>query len=143
MEDNNNSEEGVNTNNDQMEREGTFATVKDPTGVDMEVLLREAQTPLYGGSTSNCLTSSLMLLVSCTTFGVPNSFVDELFKLLKETILPKDNSLPKSFYKAKSLLMKLGLSYNSIHACTDGCCLFQKELEDATKCPICQKSRYV
>jgi len=123
--DDNNREEELDANNDPMEREGTSTYVKDPTSVDMQVLLQEVQTLLYARSTSNQLTSTLMLLVSCTTHGISNSFVDKLLKLLKETTLPKDNSLSKSFYEAKNLLMKLGLSYNSIHACRDGCCLFQ------------------
>ena len=66
--------------------------------------------------------------------------MDELLKLLKEIILPGDNSLPKSFKEAKNLLMKLGLSNNSILTCRDGCCLFWKELQDATECPLCHKS---
>jgi hypothetical protein len=86
MQDNDNTYEAVDASNDAMEREGTSTNMNDPTSVDMEVLLREAQTPLYAGSTSNRLTSTLMLLVSCITFGVPNNFVDELLKLLKETI---------------------------------------------------------
>ena len=141
--DNEGSDEEREDNNNPMETRGTTMNIKDPTGIDLEILLREAKTPLYLGSTFNRLTSTLMLLVCCTTFAVPNNFVDELLKLLNETILPKDNTLPKSFYEAKCLLMKLGLSYNSIHACRDGCCLFQKELEDATECPTCHKSRYV
>ena len=39
--------------------------------------------------------------------------------------------------------MKLGLSYNSIHACRGRCCLFRKNLSDATECPTCHKSRVV
>ncbi len=129
--------------NDPMEARGTSCTIDDPSGIALDTLLREARTPLYAGSSSNRLTSILLILVCCTTFGVPNGFVDELLKLLHETILPKDNMFPKTFYEAKCLLMKLGLSYNSIHACRDGCCLFRKELEDATECPKCHKSRYV
>jgi hypothetical protein len=128
--------------NDPMERRSTM-NMKDPGGIDHEILLREAGTPLYEGSPSNRLTSTLLLLVCCTTFAVPNNFVDELLKLLKETILPKDNTLPKSYYEAKCMLMKLGLSYDSIHACRDGCCLFRKDLSDAAECPTCHKSRYV
>jgi len=82
-----NVNDGVDANNDPVEREGTSTNVKDPVGVDMNVLLREAQTPLYAGSIANRLMSTLMLLVSCTTYGVPNRFVDELLKLLKKTIL--------------------------------------------------------
>ena len=124
-------------NNDPMETRGTTTNINDPSGIALDTLLREARTPLYAWSSSNRLTSILMLLVCCTTFAIPNNFVDDLLKLLHETILPKGNMLPKTFYKAKCLLMKSGLSYNSIHACRDGCCLFRKELEDATECPIC------
>ena len=129
--------------NDPMETRGSTVNSEDPSGVDHFILLNEAGTPLYEGSPSNRLTSTLLILLCCTTFAVPNNFVDELLKLLKETILPKDNTLPKSFNEAKGLLMKLGLAYNSIHACRDGCCLFRKELEDATECPRCHKSRFV
>ena len=141
--DNEGSDDGMEDNNDPMESSGTAMNIKDPSGIVLDTLLHEANTPLYAGSSSNRLTSILMILVCCTTFGVSNNFVDELLKLLQESILPKGNTLPKTFHEAKCLLMKLGLSYNSIHACRDGCCLFRKELEDATECPICHKSRYV
>ena len=137
------SENGMEDNNDPMESSGTTMNIKDPSGIVLDVLLSEARTPLYAGSSSDRLTSILMVLNCCTTFGVSNSFVDELLKLLHESILPKGNTLPKTFYEAKCLLMKLGLSYNTIHACRDGCCLFRKELEGATECPICHKSRYI
>jgi len=130
-------------NNDPLETRGTTMNMEDPSGIALDSLLCEVKTPLYAGSSSNRLTSTLLLLVCCTTFGVPNSFVDELFKLLHETILPKGNTLPRTFYKAKCLLKNLGLSYNSIHACRDGCCLFRKELEHQAECPICHKSRYI
>jgi len=100
-----------------MEKEGTLSNVKDPASVDKEVLLQEVQTRLHVGSTSNHLTSTFMLLVSCTTFGIRNSFVEKLLKLLKETVLPKENLLSRSIYKAKSFLINLGLIYNSINAC--------------------------
>ena len=84
--------------NDPLKTRGRTMNIEDPSGIDHEIFLHEAGTPLYGGNPSNRLTSTLMLLVCCTTFAVPNNFVDEFFKLLKETILPKDNTLPRSFY---------------------------------------------
>ena len=36
----------------------------------------------------------------------------------------------------------MGLSYNSIHACKNGCCPFCKELKDAKKCPKCDELLY-
>ena len=37
----------------------------------------------------------------------------------------------------------MGLSYNSIHACRNGCCLFQRELAEALSCPKCGEMRYI
>ena len=143
MIDNEGSDDEREDNNDPMETRGTTTNINDPSGIALDNLLCEARTPLYAGSSSNRLTSILMLLNCCTTFAIPNNFVDKLLKLLHETIFPKGNILPKTFYEAKCLLMKLGLSYNSIHACRDGCCLFRKELEDATESLVCQKSQYI
>ena len=78
-------EERVEMNNPLKTRERTI-NIKDPSGIDHEILLYKVGFPLYERSPSNRLTSTLMLLVCCTTFAVPNNFVDELFKLLKETI---------------------------------------------------------
>lgn len=55
--------------NDPMEKRGSTMNMKDPSWIDHGILLREAGTPLYEGSTSNRLTSTLMLLVCCTTFA--------------------------------------------------------------------------
>ena len=82
-----------------METRGTTTNINDPSGIALDNLLREARTPLYAGSSSNRLTSILMLLSCCTTFAVPNNFVDKLLKLMHETILPKGNMLPKTFSK--------------------------------------------
>jgi len=68
MQDIDNVDDGVYANNDPIEREGTFTNVRDLVGVDINVLLREAQTPLYTRSTVNRLTSPLLLLVSCTIY---------------------------------------------------------------------------
>ena len=42
--------------NDPMETRGSTMNNKDPSGIDHEILLREAGTPLYEGSLSNRLT---------------------------------------------------------------------------------------
>jgi len=45
-------------------------------------------------------------------------------------------------YEAQKYVVKLRLSYNTIHACRNGCCLFRKELGDVKSCPKCNASRY-
>jgi hypothetical protein len=57
-------------------------------------------------------------------------------------LLPAGNNLPKSNYEGKFFLRILGLSYDSIHACRNGCCLFRKQLADALYCPKCGQMRY-
>jgi hypothetical protein len=60
------------------------------------------------------------------------------------TMLPNDHTLSKSMYESVKLLHALKMSYESIHACRNGCVLFRgKELEAATHCPKCKASRYV
>jgi hypothetical protein len=40
------------------------------------------------------------------------------------------------------VISKLGLDYNSIHACENDCILFQGEYENFVICPICKTPRY-
>ena len=95
--------------NDPLETRGRTMNIKDPSGIDHDILLHEVGTPLYEGSPSNRLTSILMLLVCCTTFAVPNNFVDELFKLLKETILPKGQHTTKIILRGEMLVDEVGV----------------------------------
>ena len=45
-------------------------------------------------------------------------------------------------YEAKKTLNSLGMEYEKIHACPNDCVLYQKELKDASLCPICGTSRW-
>ena len=91
--------------------------------VDMGELLRESKTPLYDGSPMNRLGTILMLLNLCAVYGVSNNFVDELFGLLKNELLPKVNTLPKTRYEAAKIMKKLGLAYDAImHVKQDAFC---------------------
>ncbi len=78
----------------------------------------------------------------CHVHGVSNKFVDELLALLHLHLLPRDNCLPSSMYRAKVLTNKVGLCYNNIHACSNGCVLFQKQYERMQECPKCGAPRY-
>jgi hypothetical protein len=50
-----------------------------------------------------------MLMNVCQVHGVSNKFVDELLALLHLHLLPRDNCLPSSMYRAKVLTSKVGL----------------------------------
>ena len=56
-------------------------------------LLEQSQIPLFNGSKSNRLVSTLLLLHCFTVFGVSAAFADELLKMLVE-LLPEGNTLP-------------------------------------------------
>jgi hypothetical protein len=107
----------------------------------MEELLEHARTPLFAGASTTRLVSTLLLLNCFTVFGVSNAFADELLTLM-QILLPNDNHLPRTHYEARKYVAKLGLSYNSIHACRNGCCLYRKDLKDAVSCPKCKAPRY-
>jgi hypothetical protein len=65
-----------------------------------------------------------MLLNTCVIHQDGNGFVDELFSLLCNSILPRPNHLPKSNYETKKMIQNLGLGYTIIYACENGCVLF-------------------
>jgi hypothetical protein len=115
--------------------------------VDYEIImsnmLKDAQTPLYEGCPTSCLATILLLLNLCNTHGINNMFVDEFFSLLRLDLFPRDNILPKSLYKVKTIVKWLGLSYNSIHACYNDCVLFKGKLKDSKACQKCKRSRYI
>lgn len=84
-----------------------------------------------------------VVLNICTQFAVPYACVDELLKLLKYNLLPKENTCPKSHCEAKEMVKKLVLSYHTIHVCKDDHFLLRIELKDAKKCHECMESQNV
>ena len=104
--------------------------------------MQEAIQELYRTSKCSKLAATILLMNLCTVHGVSNSFADEMFRLLHGHILPKGNSLSRNYHVARSLTQKLGLSYNSIHACERGCVLFRGDYADAQRCPKCNGPRY-
>jgi hypothetical protein len=109
----------------------------------LKYMYQEAHTSLYGECPTSHLVAIMLLLNLITTHGVNNLFVDELFALLRLDLFPKDNILPKLMYHVKKVTQWLGLSYNSIHACYNGCVLFRGEFGDASTYPKCNKSQYI
>ncbi len=75
--------------------------------------------------------------------GVNNIFANEFFSFLRIDLPPKGNNLPKSMYHVKRVIQWLGLGYKFIRACYNGCVLFRVNLNDATSCLKCKKSRFI
>jgi hypothetical protein len=109
----------------------------------MESMTTKASTLLFEGYFMNMLSTMLLLLNLKTIHGVINVFTDELFSLLRMGLLPKGNKMPTTTYEALKLIKELGLCYDSIHRCTNGCVFFQGTLKDCKVCPKCNINRYV
>ena len=104
--------------------------------------LEDAIQELYGGAKSSVLAATILIMTLCTIHGVSNKFADQLFALFRLHLLPGENRLPKNYHAAKSMIRKLGLNYNTIHACIGGCVLFRGPYENAIRCSKCNKARY-
>jgi hypothetical protein len=101
-----------------------------------------AMGPLYAGSKLSKLAFVMMFMNICGNHNAPNVLVDELLTFLKNSVLPEGNVTPKNSYEAKKLTSKLGLNYESIHACPNGHVLFRRQWADCTVCPECGANRY-
>ena len=93
--------------------------------------LEDSMEALYEGARSSKLAATVLLMNLCTVHGVTNQCANELFSILHLHILPERNTLLKSYHAAKSITAKLGLTYNTIHACERDCVLFRGEHRDA------------
>jgi hypothetical protein len=90
----------------------------------LEALLCESIQPLFPGSRNSRLQFSVILMSLCTLFSVSHHCLDEILTFLKHDVLPADNNCPKSSYEMKAMLLKLGLSHETIHCCDCGRTLY-------------------
>ena len=94
----------------------------------MERMLEDHKKLLY----PNCeddkkkLGTTLELLQWKAENGVLDKGFGKLLKIIKK-MLPKDNELPDSTYKAKKVVCPLGLEVQKIHACPNDCILYRSE----------------
>ena len=105
-------------------------------------MVEDAEKPLY----PNCLKyNKLYALVKLyklkAKYGWSDKSFSDLLQLLGD-MLPVNNEMPLSMYKAKKSLNALGMEYEKIHACPNDCMLYRNELRDASSCPTCGMSRW-
>ena len=108
----------------------------------MAAMNDESRTPLFCGSSLSSLDATLMLLNVCRTHRATNACISEMLHLLAKVILPSPNSLPSSEGVASSMLNRLGLKYDAIDCCKNGCVLFRQGYVDMETCPICHAPRF-
>ncbi|KAB2603374.1 hypothetical protein D8674_004379 [Pyrus ussuriensis x Pyrus communis] len=102
-----------------------------------EYLFGKAQRELCPGCENFSVLSFIVELmhIKCFSF-ISNKHFDMLLNLLKRSH-PKEASIPSTKNDAKKMPRKLGLGYESIHACKNDCALFWKTNEKLDKCPEC------
>ncbi|XP_028223350.1 uncharacterized protein LOC114404694 [Glycine soja] len=102
----------------------------------------DSKTHLYSGCTTFTRLYAVLALVNLKArFGWSDKSFTELLVLLKK-LLPEDNMLPKSQYKAKKILCPVGMEYQKIHACPNDCILYRNEYAKMRTCPTSGVSRY-
>ena len=76
-----------------------------------------------------------------TGWNVPNPARDSMVDLLGELVNSMFNT-PKNIYQTWRFVSKLGLTYDRIHCCVNGCKLFYKTDSELINCKFCGHDHY-
>ncbi|XP_042980114.1 uncharacterized protein LOC122310298 [Carya illinoinensis] len=135
------------TNPIEMGSEGTMNWKSDDiyskvVGLERPGRVCDADEPLYEGCTKHTKFSAIVRLWNMKCLGgLSNSIFTELLEFVNE-LLPPGASLPKNAYEAKKYMNELGLGYEKILVCPNGCMLFWKENENLETCVVCGASKW-
>lgn len=108
---------------------------------DFEKLIKEAELPLYSGSTHTNMSTTLMLCKAKARHNMSDKAFDDILKIVYDLYQLIAN-FSDSFYSTKKLFNAFNLGYEKIHACENDCCLLRKDLEHIETCPKCGSSRW-
>jgi hypothetical protein len=87
-------------------------------------MFKATHNSLYQGCPTSHLQTILLLFNLTNMHEVSNTLVEELLSLLRLDLFPKDNTIPKSLYEAKTILKKLKLNtIQFMHVIMDVYCL--------------------
>ena len=134
--------DGANDSGDEDDEEPMGDIGNEDDKDDAPHDLEEAIQELYDGAKSSVLVATILIMTLYTIHGVSNKFADQVFAIFHLHLLLVENRLPKNYHAVKSLIRRLGLNYNTIHACVGGCVLFRGPLENVVRCPKCNALRY-
>ena len=116
-----------------------------PVRNEYEELLASSTQPLYPGCD---FMTTLDFMSKFTHLKVSGKWSDTSFnntlKFLQEVFPPRlGYNLPPSYSAIKKTFKKVGLGYESIHACENDCFLYRGTgAEDLEYCPVCKTSRW-
>lgn len=103
--------------------------------------LKDAETPLYPGSSCTKLSTIFALHRIKSKSGMADTYFNELLETI-HGLLPKDNVMLKSNQSVKKFLKSFDMGYKKIHACENDCVLFRKDYKNLDNCPKCGASRW-
>lgn len=109
---------------------------------DFYDLLTTANRPLYEGASESKLSMSVKLMACKTNWNIPQKCLDFIASMLID-VCPSKDLLPNFFYQAEKLVSMLGLKYEKIDCCPNGCMLFYKDNSADRECRFCHETRYL
>ncbi|GKF70321.1 hypothetical protein Tco_0203378 [Tanacetum coccineum] len=112
---------------------------------EFEELLSRYTQKLYPGCDMTTLEFTTEISHIKALHKITDAGFTKILALLQKACSPsKGYNFPSSYYEIKKTYKKIGLGYQSIHACINDCFLFWGS-EDNLKmpnCPICKASRW-
>ncbi|XP_059285604.1 uncharacterized protein LOC132039075 [Lycium ferocissimum] len=97
--------------------------------------LEEAIHPLWVGSQHSKLFVAVRMINIKSDWTIAEVAMDSTIKLMGELASPEFD-IPTSYYQENRLVSELGVSYDRIHCCPNGCMLFYKQDADLNECKL-------
>jgi hypothetical protein len=111
---------------------------------DMEETIWESTQPVWDGCVINRLQGRIIFMNMCNLYGVPNTFLDKFLTFLLADLMPWGESLTRTAYETKRMVMKMDLEHVPIHCCPDGHIFYEGQgNQDFTECSNCGFPWYV
>ncbi|KAK9050291.1 hypothetical protein SSX86_030739 [Deinandra increscens subsp. villosa] len=110
------------------DNDSNYSQEANNRGSKFDYLIKEAEEKVY----PNCKHNKLSCVVHLYHLKCLNGWSDKSFTMLLQylhVLLPEGNLLPKTTQQVKRILANLGLGYEKIHSCPNGCMLFWDEKE--------------
>ena len=105
-------------------------------------LLKDSLDPVYDGCKSLKMSTLVKLLHIKTLGRWSNESFTIVLKFMKEELLPNGSNLPDSYYEVKKMTKDLGLFYEKIDSCVNGCMLYWNEDVKLDTCKVCGASKW-
>ena len=113
----------------------------DETESSIRALEEAAATPLFEGSELSSMGTTYLLLNFGKLHACTDVYMDELFRTLSTSVLPKSNSLPSSYRAASQYVKRLEHSYKSCNICPNNCRVYRNTLANVDSCLKCRAPR--